>query len=264
MQLSGVGAMLDRLKHAILKQILRPCSVMGNSFSEPKLGNMRVLVAEDKQRMAHLLEAALRSEGHSVLLAFDGEEALSLGKSENLDVILLDVMLPRMDGFAVIKHLRAARFMTPTIMVTARDAMADIVHGLDLGADDYLTKPFALDVLLARVRAVARRGPVTQPTEMEFADLKLIEETHCLRRGTRTAALTRTEFALLKTLIRRPGVIVSKDTLVEAGWGIDSNVNDGTLYVFMRALRAKIAQPGETQLLHNSRGVGYTLRTVNA
>ena len=225
---------------------------------------MRILVVEDKQRMAHLLETALHGEGHSVLLAFNGEEALKLGMSEDLDLILLDVMLPRMDGFEVIKQLRAAHVMTPTIMVTARDAMADIVHGLDLGADDYLTKPFALNVLFARVRAVARRGPVTNPSDIEFADLKLSGETHTLQRGARTASLTRTEFALLKTLLRRPGSIVSKDALVEAGWGLNSDVNDGTLYVFMRALRAKIAQPGETQLLHNERGVGYTVRTLVA
>jgi DNA-binding response OmpR family regulator len=225
---------------------------------------MRILVVEDKQRMAQLLETALRAEGHTVLLAFNGEEALNLAKSEDLDLILLDVMLPRMDGFAVIKHMRAANIMTPTIMVTARDAMADIVRGLDLGADDYLTKPFALDVLLARVRAVARRGPVTNPSNIEFEDLKLSAETHTLQRGDRTTSLTRTEFALLKTLLRRPGSIVSKDALVEAGWGMNSDVNDGTLYVFMRALRAKIAQPGETQLLHNERGVGYTVRTMNA
>jgi DNA-binding response OmpR family regulator len=225
---------------------------------------MRILVVEDKQRMAQLLETALRAEDHTVLLAFNGEEALNLAKSEDLDLILLDVMLPRMDGFAVIKHMRAANIMTPTIMVTARDAMADIVRGLDLGADDYLTKPFALDVLLARVRAVARRGPVTNPSNIEFEDLKLSAETHTLQRGDRTTSLTRTEFALLKTLLRRPGSIVSKDALVEAGWGMNSDVSDGTLYVFMRALRAKIAQPGETQLLHNERGVGYTVRTLNA
>lgn len=237
---------------------------MRNSFRGPKLGVMRILVVEDKQRMAHLLETALRGEGHTVLLAFNGEDALSLAKAEHLELILLDVMLPRMDGFAVIKHLRAANVMTPTIMVTARDAMADVVRGLDLGADDYLTKPFALDVLLARVRAVARRGPVTNPSDIEFEDLKLSGATHTLQRGTRTENLTRTEFALLKTLLRRPGSIVSKDALVEAGWGMNSDVNDGTLYVFMRALRAKIAQPGETQLLHNARGIGYTVRTLNA
>lgn len=154
--------------------------------------------------------------------------------------------------------------MTPTIMLTACDAMADIVRGLDLGADDYLTKPFSLNVLFARVRAVARRGPVTNPPDIEFEDLKLSGETHTLQRGARTASLTRTEFALLKTLLRRPGSIVSKDALLEAGWGVNADVNDGTLYVFMRALRSKIAQSGETQLLHNERGVGYTVRTVNA
>lgn len=239
-------------------------SVIRNSLRGPKLVGMRILVAEDKQRMAHLLESALRSEGHAVLLAFDGVTALNLAKTEDLDLILLDIMLPGMDGFTVIQHLRDAGRMTPTIMVTARDAMADIVRGLDLGADDYLTKPFALNVLLARVRAVARRAPVTQPAEIEFGDLSLSDETHTLRRGARSASLTRTEFALLKTLLRRPGSIVSKDALVEAGWGLDSDVNDSTLYVFMRTLRAKIAQPGEAQLLHNARGVGYTLRNANS
>ncbi len=221
---------------------------------------MRVLVAEDKPRMARILERALRSEGHSVLLAANGLEAFNLGRSEEFGLILLDVTLPGMDGFSVIKSLRAAKLTTPTIMVTARDAMADIVRGLDLGADDYLTKPFALDVLLARVRAVSRRGPVTTPPELEFEDLRLDSETKKLHRRERVATLTRTEFALLRTLIARPGSIVTRDTLVEAGWGLSAEVNDSTLYVFMRTLRAKIAQPGETQLLHNARGLGYALR----
>ena len=210
--------------------------------------------------MARLLQRALQSEGYSVALACDGEQALSMGLSGGLDLMVLDVMLPRRDGFDVIRNLRAAKQMLPTIMVTACDTMADIVRGLDLGADDYLTKPFALDVLLARVRALTRRGPAAYPLDLQFEDLALISRTHELRRGQRTASLTRTEYALLETLVRRAGCIVPRDVLIEAGWGGGAEVSDGTLYVFIRALRAKIAYPGERQLLHNARGVGYTLR----
>ena len=221
---------------------------------------MRVLIAEDKPRMAGLLQRALRREGYAVTLAFDGEQALAIGMLGGLDVLILDVMLPRRDGFDVIKSLRAAKQMTPAIMVTARDAMADIVRGLDAGADDYLTKPFLLDVLLARVRALARRGPVTYPDDLSYEDLHLDRRTHDLQRGNRRVALTRTEYALMEVLMRRNGCIVPREVLVEAGWGGDADVSDSTLYVFIRALRAKITQPGEPQLLHTARGVGYALR----
>src|SRR5262245_28160266 len=196
---------------------------------------MRVLLAEDRPRMARLLERALRREGHSVSLACDGEEALALGRTENFDMIVLDVMLPRMDGFTVIKTLRASRLTTPTIMVTARDAMADVIRGLDSGADDYLIKPFALDVLFARIRALSRRGPVAYPTDLEFQDLRLNSRTHELQRGARTIPVTRTEFALLEVLMRRAGSIVPRELLVEAGWGLGADVNDSTLYVFIRS-----------------------------
>lgn len=217
-------------------------------------------MAEDKPRLARLLQRALQGEGYSASLAFDGEQALSMGLTGGLDLMVLDVMLPRRDGFDVIKNLRAAHQTLPTIMVTARDTMADIVRGLDLGADDYLTKPFALEVLLARVRALTRRGPVAYPPDLQFEDLTLTSRTHELRRGERTASLTRTEFALLEKLIRRAGCIVPRDVLVEAGWGGGAEVSDSTLYVFIRSLRAKITCPGERPLLHNARGVGYTLR----
>ena len=223
---------------------------------------MRVLVAEDKPRMARFLQRSLQSEGYTVELAFDGEQALSMGLSGGVDLMVLDCMLPRRDGFDVIRNLRAAKQMLPTIMVSARDTMSDIVLGLDSGADDYLTKPFALDVLLARVRALTRRGPAAYPLDLQFEDLVLNSRTHELRRGLRTASLTRTEYALLETLMRRAGCIVPRDVLVEAGWGGGAEVGDGTLYVFIRSLRSKIASPGERQLLHTARGVGYTLRTV--
>lgn len=210
--------------------------------------------------MARFLQRALQSEGYSVELAFDGEQALSMGLSGGLDLMVLDVMLPRRDGFDVIRHLRAAKQTLPTIMVSARDAMSDIVRGLDLGADDYLTKPFALDVLLARVRALTRRGPAAYPLDLQFDDVVLNSRTHELQRGGRMAALTRTEYALLETLMRRAGCIVPRDVLVEAGWGGGAEVSDGTLYVFIRGLRSKIALAGERQFLHTVRGVGYTLR----
>ena len=225
---------------------------------------MRVLVAEDKPRMARFLQRALQSEGYAVELAYDGEEALSIGLSGGIDVMVLDIMLPRRDGFDVIRDLRAANRMIPTIMVTARDNTADIVRGLDSGADDYLTKPFALDVLLARVRALTRRGPAAYPADLRYEDLELNTRKHELRRGDRIVPLTRTEYALLETLMRRADCIVPRGALVEAGWGGSADVSDSTLYVFIRGLRAKIAAPGERQLLHTARGLGYTLRAEAA
>lgn len=222
---------------------------------------MRVLVAEDKPRMARFMQRALQSEGYAVELAFDGEQALSMGLSGGLDLMVLDVMLPYRDGFDVIRNLRAAKQMLPTIMVSARDAMSDIVRGLDMGADDYLTKPFALDVLLARVRALTRRGPAAYPQDLQVEDLVLDSRTHELRRGSRSVCLTRTQYALLETLMRRAGCIVPREVLVEAGWGGSGEVSEGTLYVFIRGLRAKIAVGNERQLLHTSRGVGYTIRS---
>jgi DNA-binding response OmpR family regulator len=210
--------------------------------------------------MAALLQRALQREGYFVSIAYDGEQALTMGMAGGLDILILDVMLPGRDGFEVIQRLRAAKQRIPTIMVTARDSMSDIVRGLDVGADDYLTKPFALDVLLARVRALSRRGSVSYPNDLQFKDVVLNRRTHELQRGDRRAPLTRTEFAILETLMRRAGSIAPREVLVEAGWGGDADVSDSTLYVFIRALRAKLTTPGEPQLLHTVRGIGYTLR----
>lgn len=224
---------------------------------------MRLLVVEDKRSMAELLRRALEGEGYTVSIAYDGEEALALALSRNFHVILLDVMMPRKDGFEVIRRLREARRATPTIILSARDAMEDIVRGLDLGADDYLTKPFELDVLLARVRAAARRAPATDGETLRYGNLVLNPQTFELQRGARTAPLTRTEYALLETLLRRAGNIVPKEVLIEQGWGRDSDVNGATLYVFIRSLRAKISQPGEPNLLHTARGIGYSIRDAS-
>jgi DNA-binding response OmpR family regulator len=179
------------------------------------------------------------------------------------DAILLDVMLPGMDGLSVLRKLREARLHTPVIIVSARDAGPDIVQGLDCGADDYLTKPFELDILLARLRAVARRAPAAQPADLTFGDLRINPGTLRLQRGPRTVSLTRTEYALLETLIRRAGMVVPREVLIEEGWGGESDVSDANLYFFVRSLRSKITQPGETELLHTIRGVGYSIRREN-
>jgi DNA-binding response OmpR family regulator len=210
--------------------------------------------------MAGVLRRALQREGYVVSVASDGVQALNMGLLGGLDILVLDVMMPRLDGFDVVRHLRAAKQMMPTILVTARDGMSDIVRGLDSGADDYLTKPFPLDVLLARMRALARRGPATYPDDLQFEDLVLNRRTHELERGGRRVPLTRTEYLLLEVLMRRAGSIAPREVLAEAGWG-GADVNDSTMYVFIRALRAKVAGPGERQLLHTVRGIGYTLRT---
>lgn len=194
-------------------------------------------------------------------MAYDGDRALRLGLAAGIDVILLDVMLPRLDGLSVLKRLRDARLHTPIIIVSARDAGQDVVQGLDCGADDYLTKPFELDILLARVRAVARRASTAHAAELSFHDLRLNPDTYQLQRGNRAVSLTRTEYALLETLIRRAGMVVPREVLIEQGWGTETDVSDANLYFFVRALRSKITQPGEPELLHTIRGVGYSIRS---
>lgn len=221
---------------------------------------MHVLVAEDKRSLAGHLGRALEREGYSVTLAYDGEEALRLSKTDAYDVMLLDVMLPRMDGFTVIRKLREVRMRTQAIIVSARDSMHDMVEGLDAGADDYLTKPFALEVLLAKVRAAARRVAVRAPHVLQFEDLILRPQDFELQRGERSATLTRTECALLDVLMRRARSVVPHSVLIEEGWNSDADVSYDSLYVFIRALRSKITHPGEIELLHTIRGVGYSLR----
>ncbi len=221
---------------------------------------MRILVVEDKKNLAAHLGTALEGEGHSVTLAYDGEEGLRLGKTNTYDLLILDIMLPLKDGFSVIKKLREDRLRTQTIIVSARDSMQDIVHGLDSGADDYLTKPFALDVLLAKVRASERRIPISEPKVLQLGDLTLRPHLFELQRGSRAASLTRTECALLETLMRRANSVVPRSVLIEEGWGFESDVSFDSLYVLIGALRAKITQPGEHEMLHTIRGVGYSLR----
>jgi DNA-binding response OmpR family regulator len=231
-----------------------------NLCSMTNLTIMRILIVEDKRSLAGHIGRALEGEGHKVALAYDGDEALRLGKTNNFDLMILDVMLPRRDGFTVIKKLREEGLSTQTIIASARDSMEDIIHGLDAGADDYLTKPFALDVLLAKVRAASRRVPTPMPQTVQFEDLVLRPHLYELQRGNRVESLTRTECALIEILMRRVRAVVPHGVLIQEGWGTDADVSFDSLYVFIRALRGKITHPGEPELLHTIRGVGYSLR----
>lgn len=220
---------------------------------------MRLLVVEDERKMAELLRQGLAEEGHSVSVASEGRQGLAMAEAAEFDVILLDVMLPGLNGFEIAKRLRAARNQTPILMLTARDAPSDIVEGLDLGADDYLTKPFSFDVLLARVRAMGRRGPIPLPVLLQAADLVLNQGTRDISRSGRKIALTRTEYSILELLMRHAGRVVTRDALIESVWGNDSDIESNTLDAFVRLLRAKVEERGKPRLIRTIRGVGYTL-----
>ena len=224
---------------------------------------MHILVVEDEHRMRELLRQGLTEDGHAVTVANDGHEGLSLAQGSAFDLIVLDVMLPGPDGFAIARQLRKQRNHTPILMLTARDATRDIVEGLNLGADDYLTKPFSFEVLLARVRAVGRRGPIPQAVWLQVADLTMNQGTREVRRGARPIELTRTEYAILELLMRNAGRVISRERLLETVWR-DSDVEGNTLDVFVRLLRTKIEAEGEIKLIHTVRGVGYSVRADGA
>ncbi len=220
---------------------------------------MQVLVVEDEPRMADLLRRTLQEEGHHVIVASDGREGFEIARCSPFDVIILDVMLPGMDGVTVARQLRESRVQTPLLMLTARDTPSDIVKGLDCGADDYLTKPFAIDILLARVRAVSRRGAVARPVWLEIGGVKLDPASRRVTRGGQVLALTPREYKLLELLMRNPGRAISRDTILESVWGFGSEVNENTLEVFMRQLRLKM-DTREPKLIHTVRGYGYRMQ----
>jgi DNA-binding response OmpR family regulator len=224
---------------------------------------MHILVVEDEHRMRELLRQGLTEDGHAVTVANDGHEGLSIAQGSAFDLIVLDVMLPGPDGFAIARQLRKQRNHTPILMLTARDATRDIVEGLNLGADDYLTKPFSFEVLLARVRAVGRRGPIPQAVWLQVADLTMNQGTREVRRGDRPIELTRTEYAILELLMRNAGRVISRERLLETVWG-DSDVEANTLDAFVRLLRTKVEAEGEIKLIHTVRGVGYSVRADGA
>ena len=222
---------------------------------------MRILVIEDELRMAALLRQGLSEEGHSVVVCHSGTEGLSMAASHPFDLMVLDLMVPGVDGFAVVQRVRAARNQIPILILTARDTTADVVRALDLGADDYLTKPFSLEVLFARVRAVGRRGSIAQPVCFRVADLALNQATREVQRGRRRIHLTRTEYAILEVLMRKAGRVVSREALLETVWGDNPEIESNTLDAFVRLLRGKIEAPGEIKLIQTIRGIGYSLRS---
>ncbi len=209
--------------------------------------------------MAELLKRGLTEEGHGVVVAGDGAAGLDIARANPFDAIVLDVMLPGMDGMTVARRLRDARNQTPILMLTARDAATDVIQGLDCGADDYLTKPFSFEILLARLRAVSRRGAIPRPVCLEAADVKLDPATRQVTRGSGVVNLTPREFSLLELLMRNAGHVVRRETILESVWGFDCDVNENTLEAFVRLLRLKV-DTREPKLIHTVRGVGYTLR----
>ena len=224
---------------------------------------MKLLIVEDEARMAELLRKGLTEEGHSAVCAFDGAEGLALAKGFEFDVIILDIMLPRVSGFEMAKRLRSEKIRTPVLMLTAKDSVPDIVRGLDLGADDYMTKPFSFEELLARLRAVQRRAMATADTSMRVADLVLEPSSREVSRGQTRISLTRTEYNLLERLVFRTGKVVARRSLIEAVWGFDREIEDNTLDAFMHLLRNKIDSPGRDKLIHTVRGVGYVIREAS-
>jgi two-component system, OmpR family, response regulator len=221
---------------------------------------MRILVVEDEPKMAALVARALREEGHAADIAAQGEDALWMAQAARYDALVLDVMLPGLDGFEVLRRLRADGVWTPVLMLTARDAVADRIGGLDTGADDYLTKPFSFAELLARLRAIARRGPVERPAVLQLGDLRLDPAAHRAWRGETELRLSAREFALLELLMRRPGETLSRLQILEGGWDMAFESRSNIVDVYMRYLREKIDRPFGRESIETVRGVGYRLR----
>jgi DNA-binding response OmpR family regulator len=219
---------------------------------------MRVLLVEDDRELADYVRRGLEEEGHSVQACFDGSSGLRAAERSAFDIIVLDVMLPFVDGLEVTRRLRRGGVRTPVLLLTACDAPEDIVRGLDAGADDYLTKPFAFDVLLARLRA-RTRAAAPADARRRFADLTIDLERNEAWRDNAALRLSRTEFSILECLMRSAGRIVTRGQLIEAVWG-DREVSSNNLDVFIHFLRLKVDLPGYRRLIHTERGVGYSLR----
>jgi two-component system response regulator MprA len=221
---------------------------------------VRVLVVDDEPQLRRALERALKLEGYEVKQAADGEEALDAVAGSPFDAIVLDVLMPKRDGLSVARELRERGDHTPILILTARDAVQDRVDGLDAGADDYVVKPFALEELLARLRALLRRTNGAGDGQLAYADLTMNPATREVRRGERVVELTKTEFALLEQLLRHPRLVLTRSQLFEAVWGYDFGPRSNSLEVYIGYLRRKTEEGGEPRLIQTVRGVGYSLR----
>jgi DNA-binding response OmpR family regulator len=221
---------------------------------------LKLLIVEDEARMLELLRKGLTEEGHTVACASNGREGLEMARAYEFDVIILDVMMPKLNGYELAEKLRRQRVATPMLMLTARDTVPDLVRGLDAGADDYMTKPFAFEELLARLRAVKRRAPVPQLPKLQVGNLSLDPATRHVSRAGVAVLLTRTEYNLLERLMDRAGKVVSRGSLIEAVWGFEREIEENTLDALVRLLRSKIEIEGQSKLIHTVRGVGYMIR----
>jgi two-component system OmpR family response regulator len=222
---------------------------------------MRVLVVEDELKMASLLRRGLTEEGYAVDIARTGDDALWMAGAAEYDAVVLDLMLPGLDGLEVCRRLRDEGVWAPVLMLTARDAVEDRVAGLDAGADDYLPKPFSFAELLARLRALTRRGGAERPAVLEVGDLRLDPATRQVWRGEAEVGLSGKEFAILETFMRRPGQVLSRYQLLEHAWDYGYENRSNVVDVYVRYLRDKIDRPFERDSLETVRGVGYRLRT---
>jgi two-component system copper resistance phosphate regulon response regulator CusR len=220
---------------------------------------MRILIVEDENKTANYLNKGLMEHGFTVDIASDGVDGLHLARTESYDLIVLDVMLPGRDGWSIIKELRHDGIQIPVIFLSARDAVHDRVYGLELGADDYLVKPFAFSELLARIRIILRRNPLQQPEVMQIEDLELDLIRHRARRSGVTLDLTSKEFQLLALLLRRKGEVLTRTTISEQVWGINFDSDTNIIDVAIRRLRRKVDDPYPRKLIHTIRGVGYVL-----
>jgi two-component system OmpR family response regulator len=221
---------------------------------------MRVLVVEDEVKLSGLLRRGLTEEGYAADVARTGEDALWMARSVEYDAIVLDLMLPELDGFEVCRRLRDSGVWTPVLMLTARDGVEDRVAGLDAGADDYLPKPFSFAELLARLRALSRRGTTERPAVLEVASLRLDPATHQVWRGDVELRLSAKEFALLETFMRRPGQVLSRGQLLEHAWDFAYESRSNVVDVYVRYLREKVDRPFGLEQLETVRGAGYRLR----
>jgi len=221
---------------------------------------VRVLIVEDQPKLAELLARGLREEGHAADVADRGEDALWMAPAASYDVIVLDIMLPGIDGIETCRELRRAGVWTPVLMLTARDAVGDRVTGLDAGADDYLTKPFSFDELLARLRALTRRVPAERPVTVEVGDLRLDPAAHRAWRGETELELSAKEFAMLELLMRRPGNVLTREQLLEGAWDMSYERRSNVVDVYIRYLREKIDRPFGSDSIETVRGVGYRLK----
>ncbi|MFL5868838.1 MAG: response regulator transcription factor [Thermoleophilaceae bacterium] len=221
---------------------------------------MRVLVVEDEVKMASLIRRGLREEGLSADVAVKGEDALWMAQATEYEAIVLDVMLPGLDGFETCSRLREAGVWSPVLILTARDAVEDRVAGLDGGADDYLIKPFSFAELLARLRALVRRGPIERPVMLEVGGLKLDPATRRVWRGEAEVALSSKEFSLLEAFMRHPGEVLSRYRLLEHAWDYDYENRSNVIDVYVRYLREKVDRPFDVESIETVRGAGYRMR----